>query len=152
MRSISSCWDWLLTPGSELGETQRTVLVGAGLMKQPGTTLTGLQELRMIPVVMKTVSACSRIIIRANGMIKNAAIGEILFARKVWNLEFLVVGGRILVLLKFIFRVLWKGSSICKVCKSLSRFCQPYLYRGNSVFPLEFRVGEESEFLGWPKW
>ena len=91
MRSISSCWDWLLTLGSELGETQPTVPVGCGLMKQPGTTLTGLQELRMIPVVMKTVFACSRIIIRANGMIKNAAIGEILFARKVWNLEFLQV-------------------------------------------------------------
>ena len=74
MRSISSCLDCLLIPGSEVGETQRTELAGGGLMEHPGTTLTGPQELQMMPGVLKTVLACSRIVIGVNGMIEFAAI------------------------------------------------------------------------------
>ena len=52
-------------------------------MEQLGTTLTGTQENQMMPGVMKTVLASLRMIILANGMIKSAAIRELLFARKV---------------------------------------------------------------------
>ena len=75
-------------PGSEDEETQGTVRPGSGRMEHLGTTPTGPHHSQMISRVRRTVVASIRLIAMDDGMIKNAALIQPLFARKVKIIQF----------------------------------------------------------------
>ena len=78
----------LKEPGSEAGETLRTVRLGSGPMGHLGTTLTGPHHSQMIEGVRRTVAAFLGLIPVVDGMINNATLRQPLFARKVKLIQY----------------------------------------------------------------
>ena len=77
-------WDSpLQEPGLETEGPLGPLRPGSGPMEDLGTTLTGPQELQMVSRVKQTVLEYLRMTMKVDGTIRNAAVRERLFARKV---------------------------------------------------------------------